>query len=61
MGGTDAYHYEAVSDNVYRFGPYAVSTEIMMTAHSTDERIPVKEFAKGVAFFKRYIRLMTAE
>lgn len=61
MGGTDAYHYEAVSNNVYRFGPYAVSTEIMMTAHSTNERIPIKELGNGVAFFKRYIRLMTAE
>ena len=61
MGGTDAYHYEEVSDNVYRFGPYAVPTEIMLTAHSTNERVPVKELASGVAFFKRYIRLMTAE
>ena len=61
MGGTDAYHYQDICDNVYRFGPYEVSVEVMMTAHSTNERVPVESLAKGVAFFKSYIRRMTAE
>ena len=61
MGGTDSYHYQDICENVYRFSPYDVSVDIMMSAHSTDERIPVKSLGEGVAFFKRYIRIMTAE
>lgn len=61
MGGTDSYHYQDICDNVYRFSPYTVSVDIMMSAHSTDERIPVESLGQGVAFFKRYIREMTAE
>jgi len=61
MGGTDAYHYENVSKNVYRFGPFPVPIAVMLSAHCTDERIPVAALAEGVSFFKRYIREMTAE
>lgn len=61
MGGTDAYNYENVCENIYRFAPFTVDTQLLLTTHSTNERIPVEQLAQGIAFFKRYIRIMTEE
>mgnify|MGYP000404847857 CR=1 FL=1 len=46
---------------IYRFAPFTVDTALLLTTHSTNERIPVGQMTQGVTFFKRYIRLMTAE
>lgn len=59
MGGTDAYHYECVSDTIYRFSPFTAPVSVMSTAHSTNERVPVASLVEAVAFFKAYIRKMT--
>lgn len=61
MGGTDAYNYENVCENIYRFAPFTIDTALLMTTHSTNERVPVEQLSEGVAFFKRYIRIMTGE
>lgn len=61
MGGTDAYHYEEVCDNIYRFAPFVMDTKLLLTTHGTDERIPISCMADGLKFFKRYIRMMSAE
>lgn len=61
MGGTDACHYEAVCENIYRYSPFLVDTGLLMTCHGTNERIPVAVMADGVAFFKRYIKALAVE
>lgn len=61
MGGTDAYNYENVCENIYRFAPFTVDTNLLLTTHSTNERIPVEQLTQGIAFFKRYIRIMSGE
>ncbi len=61
MGGTDAYNYENVCSNIYRFAPFTVDTALLLTTHSTNERIPVSQLTQGIAFFKRYIKIMTKE
>ena len=61
MGGTDAYHYEPICENIYRFAPFTVSAELLLTTHSTNERCPIEQLGAGISFFKRYIRAMTAE
>lgn len=61
MGGTDAYNYENVCKNIYRFAPFTVDTSLLLTTHSTNERIPINQLEQGVTFFKRYIRIMTKE
>ena len=61
MGGTDAYNYENVCSNIYRFAPFTVDTALLLTTHSTNERIPVEQLTQGVTFFKRYIKIMTGE
>lgn len=61
MGGTDAYHYEEVCDCIYRFAPFVMDTKLLLTTHGTDERIPVSCMADALKFFKRYIKMMSAE
>ncbi|MGN0521388.1 MAG: M20/M25/M40 family metallo-hydrolase [Eubacterium sp.] len=61
MGGTDAYNYENVCSNIYRFAPFTVDTALLLTTHSTNERIPVEQLTQGITFFKRYIRIMSGE
>lgn len=61
MGGTDAYHYEEVCDNIYRFAPFVMDAKLLLTTHGTDERIPIACMADALKFFKRYIRLMSQE
>lgn len=61
MGGTDAYNYENVCENIYRFAPFTMDSALLMTTHSTNERIPVEQLTQGISFFKRYIRIMSGE
>ncbi len=59
MGGTDACFYEIISDNVYRYSPFAVNTELLLCTHSTNERLPVSSVDSALRFFKRYIRTLS--
>ena len=61
MGGTDSYHYEDICENIYRYAPFTVDTELLLTTHSTNERCPVEQLTEGVQFFKRYMRRMASE
>lgn len=61
MGGTDAYHYEAVCDNIYRFAPFVMDTQLLLSTHGTNERIPIACMEDALKFFKRYIRMASAE
>ncbi len=61
MGGTDAYHYEPICENIYRFAPFSVSTKLLLTTHSTNEHCPIEELEKGVCFFKQYIKEMNKD
>lgn len=61
MGGTDAYHYEGICSNVYRFSPFVAGAALIGSTHGTNERLPVDSMEGAVAFFKRYVKIMTAE
>jgi len=61
MGATDARHYQNLTDQIYRFSPFVMSPDILMTAHGTDERIPIDCLKDGIVFFKRYIRILAGE
>ena len=60
MGGTDTYHYEDICENLYRYAPFVVGTSLLLTTHSTNERVPVAILEEGVQFFMRYIKMMTS-
>jgi carboxypeptidase PM20D1 len=55
-GGTDARHYQIVSENVYRFGPYVFGRDALRLAHGTDERITAENLVGAVRFYVRLIR-----
>lgn len=61
MGGTDAYNYEPVCENIYRFSPFVVDTKLLLCTHGTDERLPLSAVPNAIKFFKRYIKKMTQE
>lgn len=61
MGGTDAYHYEEICDSIYRFSPYVYEIKYLMLNHANNERMPISAISDGLKFFKRYIKLMSAE
>ena len=56
LGGTDARHYKTVSDNLYRFGPFASTSDARRRVHGTNERIGVEPLGDAVRFYIRLIR-----
>lgn len=61
MGGTDAYNYELVCENIYRFAPFVVDTKLLLCTHGTNERLPISAVEGALTFFKRYVKRMTQE
>lgn len=61
MGATDAYNYEPVCENIYRFAPFVVDTKLLLCTHGTNERLPLSSVEGALTFFKRYIKKMTQE
>lgn len=53
MGGTDARHYEAVADNIYRFSPVRVGREDTERIHGTNERLSVANYAEMMVFYRQ--------
>ena len=61
MGGTDAYNYEPICDNIYRYAPFELTTELLRCAHGTNERLPIDLMENALIFFKNYVRRASAE
>lgn len=51
LGGTDARHYGALSENIYRFLPTYVSPDLLQTMHGVNERIPRTSFLQMHEFY----------
>lgn len=60
MGGTDARNYQNICENVYRYSPFLLPTNILQTTHGTNERIALSSFPDALAFFKRYIKTLAS-
>jgi carboxypeptidase PM20D1 len=56
VGRTDARHFEAISENVYRFLPLRLDADARQRLHGTDERVGVEELAGAVGFYRELIR-----
>ncbi len=57
VGGTDARHYDRLSDEVYRFAPFVFGRDSMQLAHGTNEHISIDNLVGGVTFYDRLIRV----
>ena len=56
LGGTDARHYQPVSDDIYRFGPYYFEPGDLARAHGIDERTSVAGHADAMRFYVQLLR-----
>jgi carboxypeptidase PM20D1 len=52
---SDARHFAAVSDSVYRFMPFDLSRAELATLHAADERLSVAALRRGIAFHRQLI------
>jgi carboxypeptidase PM20D1 len=52
---SDARHFAAVSDSVYRFMPFDLSRAELGTLHAADERLSIAALRRGVAFHRHLI------
>lgn len=55
LGASDSRHFTRISDHVYRFSPFEMSTQERGTLHAKNERIRVATFLKGVGFYTRLL------
>ena len=55
MAGTDAKHYEGLSDSIYRFAFNRFSPETLERMHGLNEQIKVDDYADVVKFFRELI------
>src|SRR5690606_19278349 len=54
-GGTDARYFADLSESVYRFSAIHLSKSELRRFHATDERLPVREYARAIKFYFRLI------
>ncbi len=55
-GGTDTKHYADLTDSVYRFVPVALTHDLSAGVHGINERIPVAELGRMIAFYRDLMR-----
>ena len=55
VAATDARHYHAVSDHVYRFSAQQMFKEELSMIHSVDESIKVEHYLECVQFYRQLI------
>jgi carboxypeptidase PM20D1 len=58
LGATDSRQFTRLTDAVYRFIPYEVSTDERAGMHGTNERMPVASFLRGLGFYETLIRTL---
>jgi carboxypeptidase PM20D1 len=55
MAASDSRHFTRISDSVYRFSPFEMSSAERGTLHAKNERIHVSTLLRGVEFYSRLI------
>ena len=58
LGGTDARHYNEISDCVIRFSPIKVSNEERKGVHGLDEQLKVESLQKGLQFYENLLEVL---
>lgn len=56
LGASDARHFTAIGEAVYRFTPFELSAEERGTLHARNERIRVATWLRGIAFYEALVR-----
>ncbi|WP_263602414.1 M20/M25/M40 family metallo-hydrolase [Chryseobacterium sp. PET-29] len=56
VGATDAYKYQIVSKNIYRFMPIKISNAEKQSIHSTNEYLSIENYMKMIHYFEFIMR-----
>ncbi len=56
IGGTDAYKYQIVSNNIYRFMPVLLNQYEQRTIHNENEHISIQNFGRMIWYFKEIMK-----
>ncbi|PPI54183.1 M20/M25/M40 family metallo-hydrolase [Rathayibacter toxicus] len=54
-GGSDARHFHAISDGVYRFVPFEINPQQQLGIHGNDESVQVEQFERAITFYARLL------
>jgi carboxypeptidase PM20D1 len=58
LGATDARHFSALSDNIYRFLPIRMDPADLERMHGTNERVGVEEYERAIRFYMLLVRAL---
>ncbi|WP_421382330.1 M20 family peptidase [Bacillus salacetis] len=57
FAGSDAKHYDSVSDNTYRFLPVQITSEDLNRMHGTNEHISAENYINAIKFYVEIIKV----
>jgi carboxypeptidase PM20D1 len=60
LGASDSRRYCVISDHVYRFSPFDVTSEQRAALHGIDENLTVESLGRGVAFMAALLEAVPA-
>jgi carboxypeptidase PM20D1 len=55
QGGTDAKHFDGLSNNIYRFIMIRLDSNSVKRFHGVNEQIPVKDYLQAIQFYSAVI------
>ncbi len=56
FAGSDAKHYDSISENTYRFLPVQLTSEDLNRMHGTNEHISIENYLDAIRFYMEIIR-----
>ncbi|MBM7661695.1 carboxypeptidase PM20D1 [Bacillus mesophilus] len=56
VAGSDAKHYDHVSDNTYRFLPVQITSEDLNRMHGTNEHVSIENYLNAIRFYIEIIK-----
>jgi carboxypeptidase PM20D1 len=56
QGGTDAKHFTALSDSIYRFMMVELNPKTLKQFHGVNEQIPIKDYLSAIQFYGELIK-----
>lgn len=59
MGATDSRYYSSVSEQIYRFAPFTITSDDMERMHGTNERVSIDSYLNSIRFYSHFIRMST--
>ncbi len=55
LGATDSRHFEALSENIFKFSPVRATADDLPRFHGTNERISIKNYAEMIRFYHQLL------